>query len=182
MTLLPSKVWLSKTTQFRCFQIVHVSATHQHLHLLALTPTADQFSCATLHSVWFLNTVVCCWWFNYSKPFHQEDKWLLLLVSSRALHPPYLDIRILLHRSPCFWNSSHFHFASSAVLKARKSFASSTRWRSLLLIRTWVGRIFRYFYFVIWFCLINSQKIHYCNNKLYLMLSGGIWYPRGFWQ
>ena len=76
----------------------------------------------TLHSVWFLNIVVCCWWFNYSRPFHQEDKWLLLLVSCRALHPPYLDIRILLHRSPCCWNSSHFHFPSNAVLKARKSF------------------------------------------------------------
>ncbi|KAH1232793.1 hypothetical protein GmHk_09G025368 [Glycine max] len=56
------------------------------------------------------------------KSCHHMDSLVADVPSSRALHPPYFEFRILTQRSSCCCIKFHLHFPSKALLKVLISF------------------------------------------------------------
>ena len=138
ITLLPSKVWLAKITPFRCFQMVHVSATHQHFHLIALVPTADPLTCCRKWSLGFCGNTPLV--FIHCKDSHHKGRVLLQLknrcaaVSSEVLHRGHLrsfnSTCLLLRLVPVGNQSLMSLRANTAALDGILSFQRSMKIRS----------------------------------------------------
>ena len=61
-------------------------------------------------------------WMADLKSCHHMDSLVADVPSSRALHPPYFEFRILTQRSSCCCIKFHLHFPSKALLKVLISF------------------------------------------------------------
>ena len=138
ITLLPSKVWLAKITPFRCFQMVHVSATHQHFHLIALVPIGDPLTCYRKWSLGFFGNTPLM--FTHCKDSHHKGRVLLQLknrcaaVSSEVLHRGHLgsfnSTCLLLRLVPVGNQSLMSLRANTAALDGILSFQRSMKIRS----------------------------------------------------